>query len=101
VDAAALRLDLEALHRQLVAGEDVEVTEVEEAVAQVRSAVVGASRADVEALKCTVDKLTALVIEIMASLDQALDEVGRGRRGNKGYLSLRANRKSQRLYRRA
>ena len=101
MDAVALRAALDAARARLASGEDLPVDEVEELLTQVPASVDGAAKAEVSALKTSVDLLLSDVREAQTVLGEHLDRLGRGRRGNEGYRSLRANRKTQRLYRRA
>lgn len=100
MDARTLAGQLDAVRARLDAGEEVPVDEVERLLAQVPRAARG-PRADVVALKQAVDALQVVVQAAQQVVGDTLDEIGRGRRGNEGYRSLRAHRTSQKLYRRA
>jgi hypothetical protein len=101
MDAVALCAALDDVRLRLASGDDVPVAEVEALLSQVPGSVEGSARADVAALKASVDRLLSDVRQAQTVLGEHLDRLGRGRRGNEGYRSLRANRKTQRLYRRA
>lgn len=101
MDVVALRVALDGVRARLVAGDEVPVDDVEALLSQVAVSVEAAARSDVVALKASVDALLEAVRESQTVLGESLDRLGRGRRGNEGYRSLRANRKTQRLYRRA
>lgn len=61
----------------------------------------GATREDLLALQADIDALTEAATVARDDVGEMLVEIGRGRRGNRGYNSIKAIRKAQRLYRRA
>lgn len=100
MDARTLARQLDAVRARLEAGGEVPVDEVEALLSQVRGAAQG-TRAEVEGLKASVDALAAVIAEAQQVIADSLERVGKGRKGNEGYRSLRAHRHSQKLYRRA
>ena len=74
---------------------------VQALLAQLPALTEGAERSELAALQVVLQALHAAAEGERQRIGAALDVVQRGRRGNRGYGTLKADRKNQRLYRRA
>lgn len=101
MDVAGLRSLLHAALVDLERGNPVDGDALASLVDRIPGIAEGASQEDLRGLLEDLQALAAAAQEAQSELGVLLEEIAKGRRGNRGYHSLKAFRKAQRLYRRA
>lgn len=100
MDVAGLRSLLHAVLVDLERGNPVDGEALAEHLDRIPDFVAGATQEELRGLLGDIQALTEAAQETQGELGALLEEIAKGRRGNRGYHSLKAFRKAQRLYRR-
>ncbi len=101
MQVSELRQLLEAHLAEVGRDSGLDFEAVQALLAQLPALTEGADPAELVALQAVVRALHAAAEGERQRIGAALDVVQKGRRGNRGYGTLKADRKNQRLYRRA
>ena len=96
-----------SLHSRLIdaigaleADDPIDLHAVEQLLAEVNAMAPSLPRAELALIKEAIDQLTEQVAIERDQLGEEIERLGEGRRGNRGYGQLRADRQGQRLYKR-
>ena len=100
MDVPGLRTLLHAVLVDLERGRPVDGEAVAAHLDALPELVADATPEEIRGLLEDIEHLTRVAVEAQGELGALIEEVNKGRRGNRGYNSLKAFRKAQRLYRR-